>query len=174
MYPPRNQSADCSRCGKPYLMADARTKYCSRKCRQCAGVAAYTARQPKEVRAQWRRYFYTERGTITALLGNAKTRASSAGLPFNLSREWLQAKLARGICELSGLPIERKPRSEGGGSRTHPFAPSLDRIIPGLGYVEPNVRLTCFVVNQARSDFGDAVLLEVARALVMNSDGSHR
>lgn len=129
-------------------------------------TAAHTQRQPVEVRARWRAYFYTERGTITALLGNAKARAAKAELPFSLSREWLAEKLAAGVCELSGLPIERKPRSEALGSRTHPFAPSLDRIIPALGYVEHNVRLTCFVVNQARSDYGDAVLKQVARAIV--------
>lgn len=129
----------------------------------------YAARQPVEVRAAWRQYFYTERGTITALLGNARDRAIKAGVPFSLSREWLEEKLALGVCQLSGLPLERKPRTEGNGSRTHPSAPSLDRIIPAMGYVEHNVRLVCFAVNQARSDFGDEVLMKIATALVENN-----
>jgi hypothetical protein len=129
-------------------------------------VARFTAKQPAHVRAQWRAYFYTERGTVTSLLGNAMDRAKKGKLPFNLDRDWVTEKLRKGVCEVSGLPLERVPRTEGGGSRTHPYAPSLDRIVPSLGYVKWNVRMVCFVVNQARSDFGDEVLMIMARALV--------
>lgn len=38
-----------------------------------------------------------------------------------------------------------------------------------MGYVEHNVRLVCFAVNQARSDFGDEVLMKIATALVENN-----
>jgi hypothetical protein len=87
-------------------------KYCSSKCRSCAGQKRFRARQPVEVRAQWRKYFYTERGTITALLNNASDRAKRAGLPFALDRDWLnhayeecldQANyLKRSIMEIDG------------------------------------------------------------------------
>ena len=159
---------ECARCGAPFLKYRDNSKFCSKRCSQNARQAAYTARQPAGVRAQWRRYFYTDRGTVTALLGNARDRARSSGVPFALTREFVQAKLTAGVCELSGLPLERKPRSEGGGSRTHPFAPSLARVVPALGYVEHNVRMTCFAVNQARSDYGDEVLMTVASAIVKN------
>jgi hypothetical protein len=162
-------TAECLRCGAAFSKYREDSKYCCRKCSNCARVAAYTARQPAEVRAQWRKYFYTERGTITALLGNAKDRAARLSLPYDLDREWLAEKLKGGICELSGLPLERVPRTAAGGARSHPFAPSLDRVIPALGYVKWNVRLVCFIVNQARSDFGDEALLTMAVALV-----SHR
>jgi hypothetical protein len=48
---------------------------------------------------------------------------------------------------------------------------SLDRIIPVLGYVRGNVRVVCFAVNQARSDYGDEVLLIIAKALVERAAG---
>lgn len=83
-------------------------------------------------------------------------------MAFDLDAAWLKEKLASGICELSGLQIERVAP---GAYRTHPFAPSLDRIEPGLGYVKSNVRLVCFAVNRARSDWGDEVLMKIAIAL---------
>lgn len=169
-YKVRSEEAACTKCGTAFLKYRRDSKFCSRRCGGSVRVAAYVARQPAEVRAQWRRYFYTERGTITALLGNAKDRATKSNLPYDLDREWIGEKLARGVCELSGLPLEHIPRSAGSGGRTHPYAPSLDRIVPALGYVKPNVRLVCFGINQARSDFGDDVLLKMARALVETAD----
>lgn len=74
----------------------------------------------------------------------------------------MAAKLEKGVCELSGIVIERVAP---GDYRTHPFAPSLDRIQPSKGYTKENVRLVCFAVNRARSDWGDEVLLKIARAL---------
>ena len=65
-------------------------------------------------------------------------------------------------CELSDLPLERVAPGE---YRTHPFAPSLDRIKPELGYIMGNVRVVCFAVNRARSDWGDAILMKIVNAL---------
>ena len=153
----------CLKCAAPIKQRRKNAKYCSSQCCSAASSARFASRQTKEVRAQWRKYFYTPRGTITALLGNAKDRAKKVGVPFALSREWVAAKLEIGICEMSGIPLVRAPR---GKTRTHPFAPSLDRIIPSLGYIEANVRLVAFAVNQARSDFGDEILVQIAHALV--------
>lgn len=157
-------NAACLRCGDPVSGRRSDAKYCNAKCRDAARGARHRIRHADRVRAQWRRYFYTERGTLTALFSNARDRAKKADVPFALTEEWLLPKLRAGVCELSGLPFERLHRNEHG-SRAHPFAPSLDRVIPGLGYVEHNVRLVCFVVNQARSDFGDEVLFQIAEAL---------
>ena len=129
---------------------------------------AYRARHPGRSQAAWRAYAMRPEGTITVLLNYARDRARKANLPFDLEREWLREKLERGVCELSGLTIERVSP---GGYRTHPYAPSIDRIIPADGYVKGNCRLLCFAVNRARSDFGDDVLLTIARGLVKHVTG---
>ena len=46
------------------------------------------------------------------------------------------------------------------------YAPSLDRIIPELGYVPGNVRVVCHIVNVARSNLSDASLYAMSLALV--------
>jgi hypothetical protein len=153
----------CLKCASPIVGRRSDAKYCSVRCGRCANTQRYTARQPVEVRASWRRYFYTERGTITSLLNNASDRAKRGALPFDLDRDWLEAKLKPMVCELSGLPLERIPR---GKFRINPFAPSLDRIRPELGYVKSNVRIIAFIVNRSRSDFGDEILMKMARSLV--------
>lgn len=155
----------CMKCAAPIIGRRRDAKFCSIKCSSVVRVQRYTERQPSHVRAQWREYFYTPRGTITALLNNASDRAKRAGLPFDLDREWLEEKLKPMICELSGLSLERVPR---GRFRIHPFAPSLDKIVPELGYVKNNVRIVAFIVNRARSDYGDDILMAMAEALVKN------
>jgi len=35
-----------------------------------------------------------------------------------------------------------------------------------MGYKKSNVRLVCFAVNRARSDWGDEVLLTIANGIV--------
>jgi hypothetical protein len=152
----------CLKCETPFKPRRSDGKYCSKRCSAAASTARYAARQPVEVRAQWRKYFYTERGTVTALLNNSSDRAKRAGLPYDLDREWLTEKLKPMICEMSGLPLERSAR---GKFRINPFAPSLDRIEPKLGYVKTNVRVIAFIVNRSRSDFGDDILMQMVRAL---------
>ena len=123
---------------------------------------AYRLRHIERSREAWRRYAMSDKGTVTVLLNYARDRARRSGLYFDLDALWLAKKLSGGICELSGLPLERVSPGE---YRTHPFAPSLDRITPADGYVKHNVRVVCFAVNRARSDWGDEVLLKMARAL---------
>lgn len=154
---------NCLKCGTEVANRRSDAKYCSRKCSNAVRQAAYAARQPAETRATWRKYFYTEKGTITSLLGGAMDRSKRDGLPYHLDRKWLEKKLKPMLCEMTGLPLERGPR---GKFRTNPFAPSLDRIDPRLGYVKSNVRVIAFIVNRSRSDFGDEILMKMARALV--------
>ena len=125
--------------------------------------AAFRKRDPERSRETWRKWSRTPNGTVTVLLNYARDRARRAGLPFELDREFVAEKLLAGVCELSGLPLQRE---QPGPYRTHPFAPSLDRVDPALGYTKANVRMVAFAVNRARSDWGDEVLLKIAAALV--------
>lgn len=47
-----------------------------------------------------------------------------------------------------------------------PFAPSLDRVDPKLGYVTTNVQVVCWSYNQAKGQWDHQDVLVLARALV--------
>ena len=51
-------------------------------------------------------------------------------------------------CAISGVEL-RPP-----GGKIDPFGPSLDRIIPELGYVASNLRIVCNMVNFAMNEWG--------------------
>ncbi len=90
---------------------------------------------------------------LNKLLAMAKNRAKTKELPFNITLEYLEElwEEGSGHCALSGIPIELG-RSEFG--KVHPYAPSIDREVPSLGYVKGNVRIVCYQMNVALSEFG--------------------
>lgn len=69
---------------------------------------------------------------------------------------------ANGVCCISGIRFEytRAP-----GQRFRPWAPSIDRREPAKGYTRANLRIVCAYVNLAMNEFGDAVLIQVARGI---------
>lgn len=103
------------------------------------------------------------REKLRSIMHRCKQRAKNSGWEFNLSFDYLVdlASEHGGICALSGIPFW----TERNGKRVSPWAPSIDRIDCTKGYVEGNVRFVCFAVNIALNEWGDEVLLKVARAL---------
>lgn len=98
------------------------------------------------------------------LLAGARRRASRKGLAFRLSRQWVERRLRRLRCELTGTPLVLLH------GRT-PFSPSLDRIDPRRGYTPANVRLTALGANVLRGDvLGDDLLITWARDVVAEAD----
>lgn len=96
------------------------------------------------------------------LIHSAKARAAKQGLPFDLTDEW-GANTWTGVCALTKLPFMlgiRRPVS-----RT--FAPSIDKIIPSLGYVRGNCRFVLWAVNAFKYDGTDDDMYRVAEALIL-------
>jgi len=156
----------CKECGSDISGRRRGAIYCSLKCSGRASSRQYSANNPKKSRKGWREYSRSPKGIATQLIGNARRRAKSGDLPMTITHDWVLGRLKAWRCELTGLEFQMESR---GPNRANPFAPSLDRIEPSKGYVEGNVRLVCYAVNMARSDWGDEVLLIVARALVSQS-----
>lgn len=90
----------------------------------------------------------------------ARQRAKASGLPFSLSESWIEDRIVAGRCELSGIEFTygRSPK----GCRNNPFAPSVDQIVPGLGYTEANSRLVLAALNNALGEWGEDILEKVA------------
>ena len=96
-----------------------------------------------------------------ALLKAAKWRAAKKSVPFDLTEAWAKENWT-GICALSGIPFRL------GGKESGPkfFSPSIDRIIPSLGYVETNCRFILWAVNAMKYDGTDSDLYELAEAIL--------
>jgi len=91
----------------------------------------------------------------------AEERARRKGVPFSLTAEWAISRYT-GACELTGIPFVIGQR----GSGPKPYSPSIDRIVPSLGYTPGNCRFILWAVNALKHIGTDADMLFIARALV--------
>jgi hypothetical protein len=124
-----------------------------------AGMDGF-ARQIKEM-GSWfpRGEIYRKR--LRTALRQARDRAAQRNWAFDLDEEFLVnlAATQNRRCAVSGIEFSHGARGR------HPFVISLDRIDAKKGYTKDNVRLVCFIVNIALSDFGDDALITMARAI---------
>lgn len=150
----------CRKCKEPLLFCGlpipgARQRYPKRLvCEQCVLSG---------VREDQRRLRLTFDGRAKKLCSSASRRAADIGVDFDLDAQWVEQKIKAGRCEVTSLPFELDAR---GNNRQHPFAPSLDRKDPSLGYTKANVRVVVWIHNLAKSDWDDACVLQYAQALV--------
>lgn len=158
----------CTACGEEKTLADfyrtkgshasstgyhARCKACCRKWQE-----SYRTGSKEQRSASFRKYREKHRASV--LVTAARGRAKQAGLAFDLD-DWLpqlQARIDNGYCEMSGLPF----RLDGG--RTWD-SPSLDRIIPELGYTITNVRVVLFALNVMMNTWGAEPVLQIASSV---------
>lgn len=89
------------------------------------------------------------------LLRAARRRALKRGLPFDLVSGDIEVPA---FCPVLGIPLFRAV----GASAQGPNSPTLDRVVPDLGYVRGNVRVISSRANQIKSDATPAELLQVA------------
>lgn len=142
------------------------------------------ARLPEEVRKQLRKKRLWHRaatsvspsvaaknprltGLARRLTKSAQARALERGVAFEIHAKWVLDKLLIGKCEATGILFEFFPAA---GSRDN-FVPSIDRILPSLGYTMANARLVIWGYNAAKSSGTDADVMRMAEALVRNARG---
>lgn len=96
---------------------------------------------------------------------SAMYRAKKKGVPCTITHHDLDRLLVdqRWCCAVSGVPLIA-PRADRG-----PFGPSLDRIVPSLGYVPGNIRIVCNLVNFAMNKWGDEPLRQFVRRLALTT-----
>lgn len=86
---------------------------------------------------------------------HAKRRAHKKGLVFSITRVWVKTALDRAVADGSVVLHSR------GDGWSHPRAPSIDRIIPKLGYTETNCRIIPLMLNKAKGEWDDKSFLDV-------------
>lgn len=91
---------------------------------------------------------------LTSTIANIKTRCISKNIPFNLTLDDLRPFPL--TCPALGIDIDWI--KEGCGPSNH--SPSIDRLVPELGYVSGNC---CIVSQKANRLKSDATLGELAR-----------
>lgn len=82
---------------------------------------------------------------------SAKARAKRDGLLFGLKKEDI---VIPDVCPIFGIPLFVGDRNN------HDNAPTLDKIIPELGYVPSNIRVISYRANRIRND---ATLIELKK-----------
>lgn len=97
------------------------------------------------------------------LLSSARERAKRKGVPYDLTTEWAQAEWT-GRCALTNIPFRLGEQEPG----PKFFSPSIDRIVPSLGYVIGNCRFVLWAVNAMKYDGTDADIYVIAEALLSN------
>lgn len=161
---------NCEQCGNAFVPRGSNQKSCSKI---CWNKGRYF-RKHAQIRASQKRYYVANRAKLIAqsnewrerqhqtkpwapLLGTAKYRAKKEGLPFNLTAEWALATW-KGVCEISGIPfVLNKRRSV--------FSPTIDKIIPNLGYEQSNCRFVLFGVNALKYNSTDTDMYAIAAAI---------
>lgn len=84
------------------------------------------------------------------LVGAARQRSDTKGIPFDLTTEWAHERILRGVCEVTGKTLSLDQPS--GDATVNLWAPSIDRVIPALGYIQSNCKIVCAGYNFLKND----------------------
>jgi hypothetical protein len=123
-----------------------------KRCRKCK-------RRASQIRPSWEERLHQKRSRFWFFarhaVANSRAKAKRLEIPHTLTAYDIDKLLVdQGyLCAVTGIelaaPINRA---------TQPFGPSLDRIVPAIGYVVGNVRVTCLIVNLAMNRWGEGAL----------------
>ena len=134
----------CSKCNLPKPLKDFSKHGTHAWCKLCANAwsAAYRLKNLDNIRTQQRVSKLEHPSRY--LLAYAKARAKRLNVPFALQESDIVIPTN---CPILGLKLEPGPL----GSQW-PASPTLDRVIPELGYVPSNVAVISWRANQLKSD----------------------
>ncbi len=100
-----------------------------------------------------------------ALWQSAKGRAKRAGLPFSISIGDIEIP---GDCPVLGIPIVLAA------GKMNDNMPSIDRIVPEIGYVPGNIRVISWRANRLKSDCSDPnEFIKIANYLVRETKNTN-
>ena len=107
---------------------------------------------------------HRQKTQTTQMFRRAKRRAKTKGVPFDLSVEDI---IIPELCPILGIPLMVGVGACGGNGGPTDSSPSLDRIIPELGYVKGNVQVISNRANRFKSDASIEELEAVVRHMTL-------
>lgn len=94
-----------------------------------------------------------DKGYISSrLCGAARKRAKKKGLPFNITKDDIM-QVFYDYCPALGIKLRM------GDQKVHDCSPTLDRLIPELGYIKGNIAVISSLANRIKST-ADAELIQ--------------
>ena len=121
-------------------------------CKECSRNKTALQRLDPEYAEKQRQYL--KLNIAKTLLYSAKRRAVLYSLPFDICEEDI---VIPDLCPILKIPIQR------GDHKVTASSPSLDRIIPELGYVKGNIQVVSYKANTMKSDATLTELFNFAR-----------
>lgn len=96
-------------------------------------------------------------GRVKNALKKVKSRSLESGIPFDLTYEYL-LEISVKVCPILGIELSWETIGKG----MQPDAPSLDKIVPELGYVIGNVQWVSLKANMMKQNASFAELHKFA------------
>lgn len=156
----------CSNC--KLLKDDGCFGFQSLQCPECKIIKRkeYKTKNKERLKAERYAYNHSFQGRLVALIQAAKQRAQKHNLEYSLDREWVLDLYEKqnGKCLLTGINFSME---NPGDTNLNPFSPSLDKVIPKLGYTKENTRLVCVAVNLALNEFGEETFKKIAQSYLL-------
>lgn len=137
----------CQYCGASFTAKRKDAKWCSSICGNRRRNRTHYNKSPERTRERFKRSRVTHRESL--MLSRCKYRAKQRGIPFDLTLEDISIPKT---CPVLGIEIRQLSVDDDPKKGYHPNAPSIDRIIPELGYVKNNVRVISARANLLKSD----------------------
>lgn len=119
----------------------------------------YHAEHKEEIAAYAIAISRTTEGQARALVKSARSRAKKFGLEFSLTHPPIAEIIAKGTCQMTGLPFTTIHASEIKALK-HSRKASIDRIDPFKGYTFDNIKVVICQYNMAKDQWTEAELVE--------------
>jgi len=112
----------------------------------------------------------------TAILSGIRRSAKQKNLEMVLTKEWIEERLRKGVCEVTGIPFvldaskHEMTYTTALNREMNPFSPSVDRIDSSKGYKPTNCKVTVLIYNYAKSCFPEESVEMFCRAYLDKID----
>lgn len=137
----------CQHCGKHFTGKRKDAKWCSTLCGNRRRNRTHYNKSPERTKERLKKSRITHRESM--ILSRCKYRAKQNNIPFDLTKDDI---VIPKVCPVLGIEIRQLAIDDQPKKGYHPNSPSLDRIIPELGYVKGNVRVISARANLLKND----------------------
>ncbi len=113
-------------------------------------------------KANEERYKKTDKYRIQKLYNAARARAKKNNRVFTITKEWVEEKLKKGECEVTGVKFSYTKKRN---YVSAPYTPSLDRKNSKLGYTKRNTQIVCNFYNIVKWNWDKADVKKILEIL---------